>query len=218
MLFGFRLEELENLVGHFVVRRKSVEVRASRSGDWFAFQGRELSRGLRRRLGKVERRRLSWKREAIPLFERSDVFNVLRTGVADFEEIGFQNGNAIGQEFGQRAVKIVPQRSIQSVLENVRKLAGNLGEARETVARRSTTKSVSGDVEAFEIFVTRLDVLQDANIFAEILQVLRGFLEEHFDGFAVKRAHARPSVTSSAFCDSSAVGFRYRMQSLRTIA
>jgi hypothetical protein len=44
------------------------------------------------------------------------------------------------------------------------------------------------------------------------------FLQKGFDGFALRHAHARPSAASAVFSASSAVGLRYRMQSLSTMA
>ncbi len=105
-------------------------------------------------------------------------------------------------------MQIVAERGVQRVLENVRELAGDFREARETVAAGGSGEGVRGDVQAFEIFAARRDFLQHANVLAQVLQMLRGFLEEDFDGFAVGHAHARPSVTSSGFCNSSAVGLR----------
>src|SRR5258708_34671062 len=88
----------------------------------------------------------------------------------------------------------------------------------KSIARRSAVQRVSRDVTPFQVFSARLNVLKHAHVLPQALQVLRGFLEEYLDGFAVQRTHARPSVTSSGFCNSSAVGFRYRMQSFKTMA
>ena len=65
-----------------------------------------------------------------------------------------------------------------------------------------------GNVKTFEVLVLRRDVLQHANVFPQILQVLGRFLEDDLDGFALRSAHARPSVTNSGFSNSPAVGFR----------
>ena len=74
------------------------------------------------------------------------------------------------------------------------------------------------DIKPLEIFFARLDFLKHSDVFPQILQVLRCLLEENFDGFAIRRAHARPSATSSGFINSSAVGLRYKIQSFSTIA
>jgi hypothetical protein len=59
---------------------------------------------------------------------------------------------------------------------------------------------VRGDVQALEVLAARLNLLEDADVFPQVLQVLGSFLKEDFDGFAIERlAHALPSVTSSAF-------------------
>src|SRR6267143_5726340 len=100
----------------------------------------------------------------------------------------------------------------------MREFSRNLRESRKSIARRSAAERVRRNIKPFQILVARLDLLKHAHVFPQVLQVLRGFLEEHLDAFAVHGAHARPSVTSSGFCNSSAVGLRYRMQSFRTIA
>ena len=105
-------------------------------------------------------------------------------------------------------MEIAAERRVQRILKNVRKLAGNFRESREPVTRRSAAQGVRRNVKPFEIFAAWFHVLKHAHVFPQILQVLRGFLEENFDGFAVQRTHARPSATSSGFCNSSAVGFR----------
>src|SRR5215470_14607731 len=211
VLFGFGLEEFENLVGNLVVCWEGVEIGSCGSSDRFVFEGRKVRGWLRRGLREIEGRRLGREGEAVALLEGRDVFDIFGAGVADFEQIGFEQRNPVGEELGQRAVQVVAKRRVQCVLENVCELAGNFGKARKSVACRRAAESVRGNIEALEIFMARLNVLQDADILAEILEMLGSLLEEHLDGFAVQRAHARPSVTSSAFCDSSAVGLRYRM-------
>ena len=62
------------------------------------------------------------------------------------------------------------------------------------------------------------DFLQDAHILAQILQVLGSFLKEHLDGFAVRECSRASLRHSSDFCNSSAVGLRYKMQSFNTMA
>jgi len=59
------------------------------------------------------------KRETIAFFEGGDVFDGLVAGVADFQEIGFEQRDAVGKEFGERAVEIVAQRGVQGILKNV---------------------------------------------------------------------------------------------------
>src|SRR5712692_7386977 len=100
----------------------------------------------------------------------------------------------------------------------MREFSRNLRESGKSIARRGTAECVRRNIKPLQILVAWLDLLKDTRILPQILQVLRGFLEEHLDAFAVNRAHARPSVTSSGFCSSSAVGLRYRMQSFKTIA
>src|SRR6266403_1523416 len=100
----------------------------------------------------------------------------------------------------------------------MREFSRNLRESGKSIARRGAAERVRRNIEPLQILAAWLDLLKHTHVLPQILQVLRGFLEEHLDAFAVHRAHARPSVTSSGFCNSSAVGLRYRMQSFRTMA
>src|SRR5215475_13309828 len=100
----------------------------------------------------------------------------------------------------------------------MRKLCGDFGKAREAVAGGGAAERVRGNIEPLEVLAARSDFLEDADVRPQVLQVVGGLLEEKLDGFAVQRAHARPSVTSSAFCCSCAVGLRYIMQSPSTMA
>src|SRR5208337_58880 len=102
--------------------------------------------------------------------------------------------------------------------KNVSELGGNFREARKAVTGGSSAERVRGNVEALEIFAPGLDFLKNADVLPQILQVFGSFLEEGLDGFAIGHTHARPSVTSSGFCNSSAVGLRYKMQSFKTMA
>ena len=167
---------------------------------------------------KVQRRRFRRKRKTIAILKRGDVIQAFFAGIADLQEIRFQQGNAVGQKFRKRTVEVFAQGRVQRVLEYVRQLCRNFRKARESVARRSPAQCVRRNVQPLEIFAARRDLLQHADVLPQILQVLGGLLEKHLDGFAVRHAHARPSVTSSGFCSSSAVGLRYRMQSFSTMA
>ena len=71
-------------------------------------------------------------------------------------KIGFEQRNTVGEKFGQWAVQIVAERGVQRILEDVRELACDFGEARKAVAGRCAAQSVGGDVEALEIFAARL--------------------------------------------------------------
>ena len=221
MLFGFRLEKLQNLVWHFIIRRKRVEVGPGWSGGrgFFRLLGFDMrwSLGLR----KVERWWLDRERKAIALLERGDVFEIFLTRVADFQKIGFEQRDAVRKKFRQRPMEVFTKRRIERVLKHVRKFTGDFGESWKAVAGGSSAKRVRGNVKPLKIFVLRRNVLQHTHVFSQVLQVLGGFLEEDFDGFAVRsvrRVHTRPSVTSSGLSNSSAVGFRYKMQSFSTIA
>ena len=218
MFFGFGLEEFQNLIWDFIIGGQRVEIRAS--GVLLVGLRRMLLDGLlvNSLLPIIQRRGFGGECETIALLEPCDVFKAFFTSVADLEQVGFEDRNSVGKKFRERPVQIVPQRGIHRILENVCQLARNLGEAWKAVTRRSAAQRVRRDIQTLEILAPWLDVLQHADVFPQILQVLRGFLEEDFDSFAVGNAHARPSVTSSGFCNSSAVGLRYRMQSFSTMA
>src|SRR5437660_740487 len=99
VLFGFRLKEFENLVGNFIIGRQSIEVGAG-GGFFLGFGGMLLDSLLGNALlAIVERRSLSGKREAVTLFERGDIFAVFLAGVADFQQVGFEDGDSVGEEF-----------------------------------------------------------------------------------------------------------------------
>ena len=78
---------------------------------------RPAQRCLRRAPDKFERCGLGGEREAITLLEGGNVFDVFVASVADFEQIGFEQRNAVGEEFGQRAVQVFAERGIQRILE-----------------------------------------------------------------------------------------------------
>src|SRR6266852_332620 len=126
----------------------------------------------------LQRRSFERECEAVAFLEGGNVFGAFLAGVADFQQIGFEDGDAVGQKFGERAVQIVAERGVQRVLENVRELAGDFREARETVAAGGSGESVRGDVQALEVFAARRDFLQYADVLAQVSQMLRGFLEE----------------------------------------
>ena len=82
-------------------------------------------------------------------------------------------------------MKVVAKRRVQRILKNVRKFSCNFRESRESVARRRAAQRMRRNVKSFQVFPARFNVLKHADVFPQILQVLRGFLEEHLDGFAV---------------------------------
>ena len=75
-------------------------------------------------------------------------------------------------------MQIVAQRGVQRVLKNVRELSGDFGETRKAVAGGRAAECMGGDVETFQIFAARLNFLEDAHVFAEVLEVLGSLLEE----------------------------------------
>ena len=125
MLFGFRLEEFQNLAGHFVVHWQAVEVRPRHRGLRRLRFGK-LSGWLEFRLFVVQPRWLRWKRKPIALLERSHVLEVFLAGIADLEQIGFKQRNCVREEFRQGPVQVVTERRIQGILENVSQLSRNL--------------------------------------------------------------------------------------------
>src|SRR6266404_6825649 len=160
------------------------------------------------RLRIVQWRRLRGERKAVALFESRDILKIFFGGVADFQKIILKERDSIGKEFRQRPVQIAAKWRIQRILEYMREFPRNLRESRESIARGRAAERVRRNIKSLQVLVARLDFLQDAHVLPQILQVLRGFLEEHLDAFAIHRAHARPSATSSGFCNSSAVGLR----------
>ena len=210
MLFGFGLEKFQDFVRDFIVRGQGVEIGTSEAGlrrSGILRCGREVGDRLRSDgIGhaEIERRRLWRERETIAFLESGNIFAIFLAGIANLNEAGFEERDAVGQEFGDRTVEIVAERGVQRILKDVGEFAGDFREAREAVTGGRAFESVCGDIQTLEIFATRSDFLKYADVFPQILQVLRGFLEEQFDGFTIRHAHARPSVTSSGFCNSSA--------------
>ena len=138
MLFGLGLEKLQNLVGHFVVRWKRVKIRPGCSG-------RSRLRGilhgnLGRRFGvcQIKRGRLGRKREAIAVLEGGNILGIFVPGVADFQQVGFQQRNAVGKKLGERAVEVFAQRRVERILKHVSKFSGDFREARKAITCRSS--------------------------------------------------------------------------------
>src|SRR5258708_17383723 len=80
----------------------------------------------------LQRRSFERECEAVAFLEGGNVFGAFLAGVADFQQIGFEDGDAVGQKFGEWAVQIVAERGVQRVLESVGGLAGDFREMRET--------------------------------------------------------------------------------------
>src|SRR6516225_10584643 len=132
------------------------------------------------RLRIAGRRGLGGKCKTIAFLESGDVFKNLLAGIADFQQIAFEQRDSIRQEFGERAMEVFAERSVRGVLKNVRELSSNFREARETVAGGSAAKRMSGNVEMLEVFAARGNLLQYTDVFPQVLQVFGSFLEEHF--------------------------------------
>src|SRR5436309_14485927 len=97
-------------------------------------------------------------------------------------------------------MKVVAKRRVQRILKNVRKFSCNFRESRESVARRRAAQRMRRNVESFQVFPARFNVLKHADVFPQVSQVLRGFLEEHLDGLWVELPHTLPSPTRSGLC------------------
>src|SRR5438270_13303119 len=136
-------------------------------------------------LRKVERRWLGRERKAIALLERGDVFESFLSRVADFQKIGFEQRDAVRKKFRQRPMEVFTKRRIERVLKHVRKFAGDFGEPWKAVAGGSSAKRVCSNVKLLKIFVLRLNVLQHAHVFSQVLQLLCGFLYVDIVGFSV---------------------------------
>src|SRR5262249_14149092 len=107
MLFGFRLEELQNLCRDFVVFRQRIKIgtRRRRNNFWF-FLTDQRGCGIGARGRKIQWRWLDGERKAIPLLERGNVLNVFLARVADLEEVSLQNRNAVRQKFRKWPVQV----------------------------------------------------------------------------------------------------------------
>ena len=90
MLFRFRLEELQDFIGHFIVGWKRIEVRPRGPCSYSLFGLFFDNLRKRRRLHKIKRRRLGGKREAIAVLEGGNVFQAFISRVADFQKVGFE--------------------------------------------------------------------------------------------------------------------------------
>src|SRR5215472_2363039 len=166
MLFRFRLEELQNLIGNFVVGRQRIKIRTCWRGRRGLFEFFSSHWAVRFRLGQVERGWLGWEREAIAILEGSNILNAFFARVADFEKVGFKERNTIGEKFGQRSVEILSEWRVHRVLKDMCQFAGDFGKPRKTVARRCSAQSVRGNVQALEVLAMRLEFLQHADIFS----------------------------------------------------
>src|SRR5262249_10310921 len=159
-----------------VVLGKCVEIGARGSGGRQFLVSRCSKLGGLRRV--VLRRWIGRKGEAVALLKSSDVLHHFLAGVADLQKIAFAKGNAGRKEFGQGTVQILAERSLRSVLKDVRQLGGHLGKVREAVAGRSSAEGVGGDVQPLQVLAARLDLLKYADVFPQVLQVLGSFLKE----------------------------------------
>ena len=131
MLFCFGLEKFQDFVGDVIVRGQGVEIGTCEAGlrrSGILRCGREVADRLRSDgIGhaEIERRRLWRKRKAIAFLESGNIFAIFLTGVADLDEAGFEQRDAVGQEFCDRAVEIVAKRGVQRILKHVREFAGD---------------------------------------------------------------------------------------------
>src|SRR5579862_218792 len=131
MFLGFGLEKFENFGADFVIERQRIEIRPGNT-RLRSFRLNGVSGHVARLI--IQRYRLNWECEAIAFLESSDVLDVFFSGIADFQEIGFKQGNSIRQKLGQGAVQVFAERRVQRILKNVRQLSGDFGEVREAVA------------------------------------------------------------------------------------
>ena len=79
---------------------------------------------------------------------------------ADLQQIEFEHGNRVGEEFRQRTIRVGTQCCIQRVLKNVRDLARDFREQWETVASRCASQGMRGDVEPIEVLAARIGLLK----------------------------------------------------------
>ncbi len=148
------------------------------------------------------------KREGIALLEGEDVAFGFGAAGTDLQQIEFENGDCVGNKFGERAVHVRGERGVHGVVKDVRHFRGDFGKLRKAVAGGRAGESVRGNVEFFEIFGPGLRFLQHAGIFPQILEVFGRLLEEELDGFLIGPVHRLSSTNTAAARDSAATGLR----------
>ncbi len=102
MLFGFGNEKFQDFGWDVAILRQMVNkgVSGRRIGD--GSFGRDLFGGF----ASGARRGRSGKREGLALFEGEDVAFGFGAAGADLEQVEFENGDGIGNKFGERAVHV----------------------------------------------------------------------------------------------------------------
>src|SRR5207245_6440159 len=76
--------------------------------------------------------------EAIAVLEGGNILGIFVPGVADFQQVGFQQRNAVGKKLGERAVEVFAQRRVERILKYVSKFSGDFREARKAITCRSS--------------------------------------------------------------------------------
>jgi hypothetical protein len=106
--------------------------------------------------------RRSLESEGIALLEGGDIVHRLHAIGAHHDQVALQHGNRFVDEFHERGRGLLTDGCVHCVLEDVRQLARNFVEERVAVGSTRAGNTVGGDVEALDVFVKRIRVLQDA--------------------------------------------------------
>jgi len=101
------------------------------------------------------------------------------------------------------------KRGMHRVMKNVRHLRAHFGKLRKAITGGGPSERMCGNVEFFQVVRTSLRLLQNSGVLAQILQVLRSFLQEEFDGFGAWAVHKLPPARDfDAICVATAAGLR----------
>ena len=147
MFFGLGNEELENFVRDIAILRQAIDVRNSREnfGNGFAAsRSRPAST-----FGFGIRGRRSGECKCVALLERGDVVGGFRAVRTDLQQIEFEHGDRVGEEFGERAVHVGSQHGVHGVVKDVRHLRGHFGKFRKAVARRTFPQACARRCKVF---------------------------------------------------------------------
>jgi hypothetical protein len=106
--------------------------------------------------------RRSLESEWIALLESGDIVHRLHAIGAHHDQVALQHSNRFVDKLHQRGCGLLSDGRVHCVLEDVRQLACNFVEERVAVGSTRAGNAVGGDVEALDVFVKRIGVLQNA--------------------------------------------------------
>ncbi len=137
-------------------------------------------------------RRRALEGEGIALLEGGNILDRLHAVGADHDQVAFQHRDGFVDELHQRGRGLRADGRVHRVLEDVRQFAGNLVEELVAIGSAGAGHAVRRDVEALDVLIERIGVLQNARVLAQELQMLAGFLEEELDHLRAGSVHASP--------------------------